>query len=733
MIDGYRLVRRIGEGGMGEVWLAEQGAPVQRQVALKLVRTGMDTRRGIARFAAERQALARMNHPAIASVFDGGSTSDGQPYVVMEHVDGTPVTDHADAVRATVRDRLGLMIEICGGVQHAHHKAILHRDLKSSNILVSTASGRPQPKIIDFGIAKALEPNLADGPGTTEAGALVGTPEYMSPEQADRSTDVDTRSDVYSLGVVMYELLVGALPFSSDELRGQGLDELRRKIREVDPPAPSARIAALGASAASIAANRRTEPAGLARALRRDLDAIVMKALDKDRDRRYGSPAELADDLGRYLADEPVLARPAGLAYRLGKYARRHRTGVLVAAGAAALLLGFTIALAVEVRTVSYERDRASREAEVSARVLGFMVDMFKVSDPHESRGAPVTARAILDRATRQIGAGLARDPDVQARLMATMARVYIQLGLDQSALPLAEQAVAIQRRVRGPDDRDTLRSQCDLARIERALGRGAEAETLLREVIARQRRSLGPEDPDTLTSEYELGAALDQAGREAEAEAQLREVVAARRRVLGATDPATLMAMNSLAVTLSVQRRQDEAVRLLRDIHAIQRAQLGPDHPSTLAALHNLGSSLNRAKQYAEAEAINAEAAAISRRVFGPDNPETLGAMINQAASASGLHELARAGQILGDVLAAQRRTLPPDHPQTALTLFNLACLSALQGQHARALAYLRESLDHGMPGRIARTIADEPDLASLHGDAAFDALVAEGRARAR
>ncbi|HSR98307.1 MAG TPA: tetratricopeptide repeat-containing protein kinase family protein, partial [Kofleriaceae bacterium] len=595
-------------------------------------------------------------------------------------------------------------------------------------------SGRPQPKIIDFGIAKALARNLADGLHTTETSLLVGTPEYMSPEQADLLTaDIDTRSDVYSLGILLYELLVGRLPFASDELRAQGLDELRRTIREVDPATPSAKLATLGATAVAVAENRGTEPATLARSLRGDLDAIVMKALEKERARRYRSPAELADDLGRYLSDEPVLARPPTLAYRLRKYSRRHRAVVLVAGGAATLLLAFTAALAIEIRSVSRERDRANRETEVTARALDFMVDMFKVSDPHESRGATITARAILDRASVQIAAELALDPEVRARLLATMARVYDQLGLEQSALPLAEQAVATLLRVHGPTSRDTLHSQCELAMIERELGRSGDAEKRLREVAATQRRTLGPDDPDTLTSEYQLAVSLDEQGRLAEAEAGFRDVVVARRRVLGDSDPSTLMAMNALAVSLSRQQMHDEAEGLLREVYEIQRRLFGPDHPAALATLHNLGSSLDRSKHFAEAETVNREVVATSRRVYGPENPETFGAMNNLAFSLTGLHRQAEAEQIMLDVLAAQRRTLPPDHPSTALTLYSLACLSALQGRRADALAYLRESLDHGMSGRIAKGIADDPDFARLHGDPAFDALAAEGRARTK
>ena len=287
-IGPYRLMQRLGEGGMGEVWLAEQSFPVRRRVALKLIKAGMDTRQVIARFEAERQALAVMDHPAIATVFDGGATEDGHPYFVMEYVQGDPLTTYCDRECLTTRERLELFIQVCGGVQHAHQKGIIHRDLKPSNVLVTIQDNRPVPKIIDFGVAKATSQPLTDASVFTELGALIGTPEYMSPEQAEMSgVDIDTRTDVYALGVMLYELLTGALPFSRQTLREAGLDGLRRAIREKEPPRPSTRVTTLGAELPETARRRRTDPARLAGQLRGDLDWIAMKALEKDRTRRY--------------------------------------------------------------------------------------------------------------------------------------------------------------------------------------------------------------------------------------------------------------------------------------------------------------------------------------------------------------------------------------------------------------------------------------------------------------
>src|SRR5215470_5933294 len=328
-IGPYLLIDLLGEGGMGEVWLAEQLEPVRRRVALKIIKAGMDTKEVVARFESERQALALMDHPTIAKVFDGGSTPEGRPYFVMEFVEGVPITEHCDDHQLSTPERLELLAQVCEGVQHAHQKAIIHRDLKPSNILVSVVDGKALPKIIDFGIAKATGRRLTDKTFFTELGAVIGTPEYMSPEQADLSgQDVDTRTDVYSLGVLLYQLLTGELPFGSKELRALSYEDLMRTLREVEPPSPSSRLATLGDRAADVARSRNTEPGVLRRELEGDLDAITLKALEKERNRRYGSASDLAADLARYLAHEPVRATPPSRRYRLRKYVRRHRVGV---------------------------------------------------------------------------------------------------------------------------------------------------------------------------------------------------------------------------------------------------------------------------------------------------------------------------------------------------------------------------------------------------------------------
>ncbi len=438
VIGPYTLFELIGEGGMGEVWLAEQKEPVRRRVAIKLIKAGMDTQEVVARFESERQALALMDHPNIAKVFDAGSTPEGRPYFVMEYVAGLPITAYCDRHRLTTKQRLELFIHVCEGVQHAHQKAIIHRDLKPSNVLVSEVDGKPLPRIIDFGVAKATSQRLTDHTMYTHIGSIIGTLEYMSPEQADSGgRDIDTRTDVYSLGVLLYELLVGALPL---DIRKLAFAQALKLLREEDAPKPSTKLRAMGETSTKTAQDRGVDAPTLARQLRGDADAIVMKSVEKDRGRRYATPLELSADIERLLHNEPVRARPANAVYRLRKYVRRHRLGVAIAGSLVVLLVGVAVMQEVQLRRIKRERDRADR-------ITRFMTDMFKVSDPSEARGNSITAREILDRASQQLNAGLASDPDAQAQMSYVMAGVYDGLGLYDRSEQLARGAMETRLR----------------------------------------------------------------------------------------------------------------------------------------------------------------------------------------------------------------------------------------------------------------------------------------------
>ncbi|MEJ2703724.1 MAG: serine/threonine-protein kinase [Sedimentisphaerales bacterium] len=501
-IGPYKLLSVLGEGGFGIVYLAEQKQPIRRQVALKVIKPGMDTKQVIARFEAERQALALLDHPNIAHVFEGGTTEESRPYFVMELVKGLPITIYCDHEKLSINERLELFRQVCEALQHAHQKGIIHRDIKPSNILVSIQEDQAVPKIIDFGIAKAISQPLTERTLFTEQGQLFGTPEYMSPEQAGMTVqDTDTRSDIYSLGVLLYELLTGSLPFDRKTFYSLAFDEILRVIREEDPPKPSTRLSSLGEDAQKAAKSRNTELRALTKRLHRELEWIPLKAIRKQRAQRYQSASEFAQDIQNYLDGNPLIAGPESVTYRLHKLVRRNRALVF---GSAAVLLALLIGTVVSL-VFAFGQSRARFEAERQARIAEAVVDFLNKDlltsvDPAQAKGHEVTVREVLDAASGKIKDQFTDEPLVEASLRMTLADTYASLGEFERAEPLYLKALRIKKRVLGGEHPDTLISMNNLALLHYYQGRYGEAEALCLKTVKTMKRVLGEDHPNTLT-----------------------------------------------------------------------------------------------------------------------------------------------------------------------------------------------------------------------------------------
>jgi serine/threonine protein kinase/Tfp pilus assembly protein PilF len=698
VLGSYRLVGRIGQGGMGTVWLAEQFAPVRRRVALKLIRPGMDTDEVMARFQSERQAIAVMEHPSIARVYEAASTPDGRPYFAMEYVEGEAITTYCDRNRLSVRARVELFIQVADGVQHAHQKAILHRDLKPSNILVAEQDGKPVPKVIDFGLAKAIGSRDEELTRFTQAGNLMGTPKYMSPEQTLFSgARIDTRSDVFSLGIVLYELLTGSTPYDTPSSAPRDFETLVRRIREEDPPAPSSVLTRITSRKADIAGARQADAALLRRQLSGDLDWIVLKALEKEPERRYASASDLAADLRRFLDNEPVLARPPSTLYRGSKFVRRHRMAVSFAAALLLLMIGSTVSLVVGARRTARERDRANQEAETARQVSEFMVGLFKVPDPSQARGNSITAREILDRGSSQIRSQLATQPVVQSRLMSTIGDVYAGLGLYAQAEPLLKDALERSRKSLGPHHSVTLGIAAQLAALENNLGHYPEAEKLLTATLDDQKRLAGGgDDATTLRTESILGSVYYHQGRYSDAEQLLSRAVDAGNSILGHDHPTMFSLISALASTYDGEHALAKEEALWRDLLERERRVLGPDDPNTIGTAQNLAYTLRELDRPAEAEPLLRDALAASTRVLGPEHPNTLRIRSNLADVLAATNRADEAEKMHRETLDARRRLLGPDSLDTLFSMNNLANVLCDEGKYAEAEVLFTQAL-HG------------------------------------
>ncbi len=668
-VGPYRLLRLLGEGGMGTVYLAEQEQPIRRTVALKLVKLGMDTREVIARFEAERQALALMNHTHIAKVYDAGATEQGRPYFVMEYVEGIPITEYCDRERLSIAKRIELFVLVCHAIHHAHQRGIIHRDVKPSNVLVADHDGDPLPKVIDFGVAKATTQQSTDPTLFTAVGQWIGTPGYMSPEQAAATPgEIGTTTDVYSLGVLLYQLLTGVLPLGDRITRQASWETIARTIREEEPSKPSTRAGSLGELADDIATRRRSSPSALRRQLGGDLDWIVMRALEKEPARRYQSVSELAADLERHLHNQPVLAGPPSVTYRLRKFAQRHRTSLAVSG---VVLLSLAFALVESNR----QRVRAERARDESEAVTSFLSDMLGAVDPAKM-GRDVSVRQVLDQAAERIGERFPKEPLVQARLMLTMGDVYRKLGLYDQARPLLEQALALREAALGAEHLEVAMALNSIGALFLAHGDVAEAKAAYQRSLAIRERAFGPEHPEVARSLNNLGLVAQQEGDLSQARSLLERALAMREKTLGSDHPDVANTLINLAITYARQKDPDylKMRPLLERAVAIKEKALGPDHPDLAAPLTNLASVLLHLDDVEGSRRLNERALAISEKAYGPDHPTVAQSLTNLANVLSKLGEAEEARRLYERALSIREKALRPGHPDIASSLINLA-----------------------------------------------------------
>lgn len=692
-IGRYRLLTILGEGGHGIVYLAEQQSPVKRRVALKVIKPGMDTKQVIARFEAERQALAVLDHPNIAHVYDAGETQVGRPYFVMEYVKGVPITEHCDRQRSGIEDRLSLFLQVCEAVQHAHQKGIIHRDIKPSNIIVSIEANRAVPKVIDFGVAKALTQSLTEQTLVTERGQMLGTPEYMSPEQAEMTgQDIDTRSDIYSLGVVLYELLAGALPFDPKELREGGIEHIRHVICEEEPKTPSARLSRLSREESTeLAQYRRADPSSLQRRLRGDLDWITLRAMEKDRTRRYASVGELSADIRRHLNHEPVMAGPPGTVYRLKKFIRRNRA---VVTGVGVVLVVLVAGIIVSV-LLALGQARARRETQAVANFL--TDDLLGLVVPEKAKGPQVTVRYVLDAASANLETRFEGKPVVEASIHQTLGETYRKLGDYVTAKLHLERAYEIRQSQLGLEDPSTLTSMSHLGWVYCLQARYDEAEPLLAGAFENRRRVLGQQHPDTLESMALLGELYYFQMKLDQAETLLTKAYQTSRRVLGDEHLVTLETMKGLARVYMAVGRDGEAEPLCVKGLEVGRRLLGEEHEVTLVFMSRLAGVYIAQGRYDETSPLLLKALEISQRVLGDEHPVTLECMyyLGTLYKAQGRYDEAEA--LLIKSLEDNRRVLGEDHVQVLTCMYRLSTLYEEQGRYDQAEALLVKALDGG------------------------------------
>ncbi|MEL7500680.1 MAG: serine/threonine-protein kinase [Planctomycetota bacterium] len=753
-IGPYKILQSIGEGGMGSVYMAEQEKPVKRRVALKIIKAGLDSKQVIARFEAERQALAMMDHPSIARILDAGTTDNGQPFFAMELVKGIPLTDYCDQHKLSIADRLELFGQICEGVQHAHQKGIIHRDLKPANILVAEYNGKPVPKIIDFGLAKALEVTnkLTDKTMFTEFGQVLGTLKYMSPEQAGLdSLDIDTRSDIYTLGIILYELLTGSTPLDGNSFKDLAFLKILELVREQDSPRPSSKLTTSKQTISTVTERRQIDPRKLNQILAGDLDWIVMKAIEKDRNRRYESAGAFGEDVQRYLSDEPVEACPPSASYKLRKFVKKNRS--LVAAGSIMLLLlvagiigtslGYSSALdsAAKEKTAKEDAQEKQRAAERLAVRNQSIVDVYSQSflsaNPKSGARFDMPARDVLLNAVEQLQtSSLQDDPVGRAKLLQSLGVSLLDLGdydasrrclekveemvpkmeLDDpvfrisnlsalgvvfrrqskigDAIRIYEQAMKLAEQSLPADHDVSLNLLNNLAYARTSNGQYEDARQLLEQRLKLQ-ESLDEDDAEKLMTRHNLARNLVAVRMAAEAETILKDVIARRTRTLGPAHLDTLASIDELAKAYQIMGDSDRALHQFNEAIQRSRKSLGPTHPETLHSVNGYGSALVQYERYDEAIAVLEEVLDEVKDEQGKVPFASQSVLNNLANAYSCVGRLDDAIEAHQSILAQRREVLDASHPNLSSSLFNLGVCYQDAGKLDLARANLEEALE--------------------------------------